>query len=204
MPVTTARAAPALTPMMPGSASGLRATPCMAAPARPRALPANRPRTARGIRAWTTAWSPFAGSNAASACHTVPRGTSRAPTASDAPAMSTSTTTAAASQAARFLSGAWPRRGAAAALAGTRVPVSAAGRAVVVLMALDLLHCIRCAGELWQEGVQRPRQAQRRGCRDGKGQGVVRIGHQGALLDGGDLAQQRIGLDGVGGGSIRD
>ena len=43
MPVTTASAAPALTPMMPGSASGLRATPCMAAPARPSAPPARSP-----------------------------------------------------------------------------------------------------------------------------------------------------------------
>ena len=40
MPITTASAAPVLTPRMPGSASGLRVTPCITVPATPRAAPA--------------------------------------------------------------------------------------------------------------------------------------------------------------------
>ena len=40
---TTNSAAPALTPRMPGSASGLRVTPCISAPATPRAAPTSRP-----------------------------------------------------------------------------------------------------------------------------------------------------------------
>ena len=52
---TTASAAPALTPRMPGSASGLRATPCIAAPARPRASPDEQAgRRVRGTRDCTT------------------------------------------------------------------------------------------------------------------------------------------------------
>ena len=49
-PTTTASAAPASTPRMPGSASGLRVTPCMTPPASPRAPPTPRPRSVRGTR----------------------------------------------------------------------------------------------------------------------------------------------------------
>ncbi|CAM5298855.1 hypothetical protein SCALM49S_06894 [Streptomyces californicus] len=39
-----------LTPRMPGSASGLRVTPCMTPPARPSAAPMTTARTVRGMR----------------------------------------------------------------------------------------------------------------------------------------------------------
>src|SRR5687768_3240727 len=47
---TTAKAAPALTPRMPGSANGLRVSACISAPDRPRAAPVARPRAVRGRR----------------------------------------------------------------------------------------------------------------------------------------------------------
>ena len=54
----TNRAAPALTPRMPGSASGLRVTPCMTAPPTPSAAPTSRPTIVRGMRsARTMRWS---------------------------------------------------------------------------------------------------------------------------------------------------
>ena len=56
MPTTTASDAPMLTPRMPGSASGLRVTPCMTR--RPARAPRRRARarTVRGIRLTTAAW----------------------------------------------------------------------------------------------------------------------------------------------------
>ena len=58
MPTTTASAAPASTPRRPGSASGLRVTPCISAPARPRAAPTPRPSSVRGTRSSRTIrWS---------------------------------------------------------------------------------------------------------------------------------------------------
>ena len=45
-----AAAAPALMPMMPGSASGLRVTPCRIAPLSPSAAPTVRPSSVRGTR----------------------------------------------------------------------------------------------------------------------------------------------------------
>ena len=56
MPVTTASEAPMLTPRTPGSASGLRVTPCMTAPARPSAAPTSTASSVRGIRLVTAAW----------------------------------------------------------------------------------------------------------------------------------------------------
>ena len=55
-----ASAAPALTPGMPGSASGLRVTPCMTAPASPSDTPPMSPIRVRGPRTSRTiscAWS---------------------------------------------------------------------------------------------------------------------------------------------------
>ena len=83
MPSTTASAAPAFTPRMPGSASGLRAMPCMPAPASPSAAPISRPATVRGTRECTTAWSPLAASKFVSASHTVCGAIGRAPTSSE-------------------------------------------------------------------------------------------------------------------------
>ncbi len=61
-------AAPALTPMIPGSASGLRVTPCRIAPPRPRAAPTVTPRIVRGTRiSRTTVWDADDGSASVSA-----------------------------------------------------------------------------------------------------------------------------------------
>ena len=46
------------TPVMPGSASGLRNKPCMAAPAMPRLKPTSAPRIMRGIRSSTSTSAP--------------------------------------------------------------------------------------------------------------------------------------------------
>ena len=55
---TTNSAAPALTPRMPGSASGLRVTPCITAPANPSATPTSSPTIVRGTRSdRTIRWS---------------------------------------------------------------------------------------------------------------------------------------------------
>ena len=50
MPITTNSAAPALTPRMPGSASGLRVSPCIIVPATPSAAPTSRPTIDAGTR----------------------------------------------------------------------------------------------------------------------------------------------------------
>ncbi|CNT56645.1 Uncharacterised protein [Salmonella enterica subsp. enterica serovar Bovismorbificans] len=53
-PSTMAKLAPLLTPRIPGSASGLRVSVCMSAPARPNAPPASNPASVRGKRASRT------------------------------------------------------------------------------------------------------------------------------------------------------
>lgn len=50
MAETTAAAAPALTPRMPGSASGLRVSACITAPDRPSPSPTISPSRVRGMR----------------------------------------------------------------------------------------------------------------------------------------------------------
>ncbi len=55
IPMTTASDAPMFTPRIPGSASGLRVTPCMIAPASPSAAPAISASTVRGRRTATAA-----------------------------------------------------------------------------------------------------------------------------------------------------
>ena len=59
---TIANAAPALMPRMPGSASGLRVSPCMQAPASPSAPPTASASRVRGSRAAAIAWSGSAAS----------------------------------------------------------------------------------------------------------------------------------------------
>ncbi len=54
MASTTANAAPALMPRIPGSASGLRVTPCISAPAAPSAAPTSSPSSVRGTRSSRT------------------------------------------------------------------------------------------------------------------------------------------------------
>ena len=59
---TTAAAAPALIPRIPGSVSGLRVCPWMTVPAAPRAAPTSRASTVRGSRSspmTTTSSSPL-------------------------------------------------------------------------------------------------------------------------------------------------
>jgi hypothetical protein len=102
MPMTTNRAAPALTPRMPGSASGLRARPCITAPPTPSAAPASRPTAVRGIRSdLMIRWSLFVGSWWKRASRTVPNGIDLAPMAMLARHTSASAPTATASPAAR-------------------------------------------------------------------------------------------------------
>src|SRR5690625_1967972 len=83
MPTTTAAAAPAFRPRMPGSASGLRVMPCIAAPAVAKEAPTAMPATVRSSRAWITAWSVTSWSKWARACQTVSGPTLRAPTSSE-------------------------------------------------------------------------------------------------------------------------
>ncbi len=52
--ITTANPAPALTPRIPGSASGLRVMAWISAPAIPSAAPTSRPSTVRGTRSSRT------------------------------------------------------------------------------------------------------------------------------------------------------
>jgi hypothetical protein len=81
---TTANAAPALMPRIPGSASALRVTPCISAPAAPSAAPTSSPSSVRGRRrSRTIAWAslPPEPVNAPTTC---PNGSEREPTASDA------------------------------------------------------------------------------------------------------------------------
>ena len=52
--MTTAAAAPALMPSRPGSASGLRVSDCISAPARPSEAPAAMPSSVRGTRRSST------------------------------------------------------------------------------------------------------------------------------------------------------
>ena len=59
------------------------ATPCMAAPARPRASPTARPVMVRGTRDCTTRWSPSAGSRCSHASSRWPAARASAPTASE-------------------------------------------------------------------------------------------------------------------------
>ena len=54
-PVTTANAAPAVSPRIPGSPSGLRVAPCSSAPATDRAAPVSTPAAVRHTRDSTTA-----------------------------------------------------------------------------------------------------------------------------------------------------
>ena len=80
MPTTTKAAAPALMPMMPGSASGLRVTPWRIAPLSPSAAPTLSPSSVRGTRiSCITFWDADAGSKSVSACQTVSSATSREP-----------------------------------------------------------------------------------------------------------------------------
>ena len=71
-------------PSSAGSASGLRVTPCITAPARPRAAPTSSPITVRGTRSERTMrWSLLCGSNSLKASHTVCSGIALAPYASE-------------------------------------------------------------------------------------------------------------------------
>lgn len=83
MPRTTAIEAPALSPRIPGSASGLRVIPCITAPARPREAPTSSASTVRGTRPCTAASAIESGSGAVSAGQISPSGISREPYTSE-------------------------------------------------------------------------------------------------------------------------
>ena len=65
---TTAKAAPELTPKMPGSAKGLRVRHCISAPARPSAAPTLRPIKVRGTRSCHTTVAALASCECCSGC----------------------------------------------------------------------------------------------------------------------------------------
>lgn len=90
IPITTASAAPALTPSRPGSASGLRVWPWISAPARPSAAPTSTPSRVRGIRSDRTTMSSSVPVGATSACQTWSSGSALAPTATPATQATTS------------------------------------------------------------------------------------------------------------------
>ena len=92
IPATTASDAPMLIPRTPGSASGLRVTPCMTAPESPSAAPTTAARTVRGIRLVTAAW-PMLSDDPPRAATMSDQSTSREPTATEAAMSATSTAT---------------------------------------------------------------------------------------------------------------
>ena len=120
IPVTTARAAPLVTPRMPGSASGLRVTPCITAPDSPSAAPISRASSVRGTRFCTAACA-MPVSSPVNADTMSDQPTSRAPKATEARAMTAATTTATANQASRDATG---RRGVATSDGEVRVLVT--------------------------------------------------------------------------------
>src|SRR5918998_521414 len=71
MATTTASEAPASTPRMPGSARGLRVTPCIRPPARPSAMPTPSPSSVRGTRRLRTIRCSLEPSASTSASQTV-------------------------------------------------------------------------------------------------------------------------------------
>ena len=81
MPRTTNAAAPALRPMMLGSASGFRVTPCSSAPLRPSAAPTSRPSNVRGTRISRTTVCSVAGPSPVIASITAEGSIDRDPTA---------------------------------------------------------------------------------------------------------------------------
>ncbi len=90
-PTITASAAPALIPSRPGSASGLRVSACISAPATPSAAPASSATRVRGRRSSrTTRWRSSCGSTACRASRVTARGTGREPSARLARAASAS------------------------------------------------------------------------------------------------------------------
>jgi hypothetical protein len=99
-PTTTASEAPMLIPSTPGSASGLRVTPCMTAPERPSAAPTTTARTVRGIRLVTAA-SPTVSCDPPRAATISDQPTSREPTATEATISATRTATTTASHSTR-------------------------------------------------------------------------------------------------------
>ena len=120
IPVTTARAAPLVTPRMPGSASGLRVTPCITAPDSPSAAPISRARSVRGTRFCTAACA-MPASSPVNADTISSQPTSRAPKAIEARATRAATTSATANQVSRDAAG---RRAVATSGGGVRVLVT--------------------------------------------------------------------------------
>ena len=118
--MTTARAAPLDTPRIPGSASGLRVTACMAVPETARAAPISAARTVRGSRLYSTArviCSARSRGSPRNASKTSAGGMRRVPKATDAAHSATSSAIPAASHAMR--AAAARRRGAESVVLAT-------------------------------------------------------------------------------------
>ena len=104
MPVTTHSEAPVVTPRMPGSASGLRVTPCITAPDRPSAAPTSMASSVRGIRFSTAAWAmPSGVRSARRRCRARP--TARVPNATEATPSRATTATVTSNHARRVATG---------------------------------------------------------------------------------------------------
>ncbi|GAA1655935.1 hypothetical protein GCM10009744_55680 [Kribbella alba] len=92
-PSTTATAAPALTPKIPGSARALRVCPCISAPATPRHAPINNATTALGNRRLRTITSASVPAGSTNARTTAPGPTHRVPKTKLAPNATPTTNT---------------------------------------------------------------------------------------------------------------
>ena len=93
MAITTAKAAPALMPRVPGSASALRVVPCISAPAAPSAAPTSSPSSVRGTRRSRTMACASLPSYAVKAATTSASGMCCEPMARDATTHRTSSST---------------------------------------------------------------------------------------------------------------
>src|ERR1700678_467455 len=88
--MTAPNAAPAETPSRPGSAKGLRVTPCSTAPDNPNAAPTSSASTARGRRSCVMISVARSGSRDHSPCHTSATGSQTRPAISEMTAADTS------------------------------------------------------------------------------------------------------------------
>src|ERR1700679_2305200 len=88
--MTAPNAAPAETPSRPGSAKGLRVTPCSTAPDNPNAAPTSSASTARGRRSCVMISVARLGSRDHSPCHTSATGSQTRPAISETAAADTS------------------------------------------------------------------------------------------------------------------
>src|SRR5699024_9972880 len=186
MPITTAREAPVVTPRMPGSAIGLRVTPCITAPETASPAPASRASRVRGMRRATAAWSkPSADPDRAARMSF--SSTSREPNATETATSTTSRATSPAAAAART------SRGRRRAL----VPGVAAST-VAIAGSLPGAGGIDGVGQQRHVVLDQGGNLQRGGVGSGAQWFVPGQVHDGVIGHGGQLGQQRVGLEGIG------